>query len=155
MRFLAYRNGWAAARQDRTQVRHMPTALCTIGSEPEDVYMHNERYTFDIENGRVNFGADGTAVKLFMSPNGLGWYKTEPITEPGVLRMLLQGTNEQPVMNVPQAVARGADATHQPDDDEAPYPSRQRALLRGADEQPTMSTPQIAAHGANATPSRQ
>ena len=155
MRFL-WRIGADGQRRAKIERRyHMPTALCTIGSEPEDVYMHNERYTFDSENGRVNFGADGTAVKLFMSPNGLGWYKTEPITEPGVLRMLLQGTNEQPVMNVPRAVACGADATHQPDEDEAPYPSRQRVLLRGADEQPTMSTPQIAAHGANATPSRQ
>ena len=124
---------------------HMPTALCTIGSEPQDVYMHNERYTFDSENGRVNFGADGTAVKLFMSPNGLGWYKTEPITEPEVLRTLLQSTNEQPVMNVPQAMARGSDATHQPDEDKT----------RGTNGQSTVSTLQGAAHGAIATPSRQ
>ena len=34
-----------------------------------------------------------------------------------VLRTLLQGNDEQPVMSVPQAVACGARATHQPEED--------------------------------------
>ena len=84
---------------------HIPTSLCTIGSEPEDVYKRGERYVFDATNGRVNYDKHDKPVKLFMSSNGLGWYQNEPIKDPQVLRALLTGAQVNPTMSVPPVVA--------------------------------------------------
>ena len=56
---------------------------------------------FNEESGRVNYDKEGHAVALYMSPNGLGWYQTEPITEPAVLRTLLVTAKAEVIVPIP------------------------------------------------------
>ena len=74
---------------------YLPEALCNIGSEGEDVYCAKQGYWFDAPVGRVVFDAlkpgetERKQVKLHMSPNNLGWYWMEAITDAAVIRQLL------------------------------------------------------------------
>lgn len=57
-----------------------------------------------MQSGRVNYDKEAHAVALHMSPNGLGWYQTEPITEPAVLRTLLVAAKAEVIVPIPLQV---------------------------------------------------
>ena len=73
----------------------MPGALCNMGSEPEDVYLYNQAYWFGADTCRRVFIRNDPSVpaspdctlqgSLLMSPNRLGWYHMEKITDPAVI----------------------------------------------------------------------
>ena len=111
-----WRTGHDGSRRAKIARRHfMPHALCTIGAEPVDVYTQNEKYMFD-SDGRVNQGS-GITVNLFMSSNGLGWYQNSPITEPDIIRALLETlpANEQPVVAIAKSMLTTATTRKRPD----------------------------------------
>ena len=96
-----YRCGLNGAKVPVLRRKHMlPTALCNIGSEGEDVKKHKQKYVFD-DGGRSMFftppaGGSMVEVKLHMSKNQLGWYWMEEIKDPTVIRELLAGAQVQP-----------------------------------------------------------
>ena len=95
-----YRCGANGVRIPTIRKKHyMPSALCNIGSEPEDVYLYKQAYWFSELDGRQVFLPDketglvdpatSARVSLLMSPNHLGWYHMEEITEPEVIKQLI------------------------------------------------------------------
>jgi len=54
------------------RMENTPKAICSIFSEPEEVYKRGSKFVFTKE-GRVWTLADGKEMRLHMTANHLGW----------------------------------------------------------------------------------
>ena len=81
-----------------------PKAICSIFSEPEEVYMRGGKFLFT-NLGRVWTLADGREMHLHMTANHLGWVKFRPISDSAQVRSLLSQTKNTLIVGVHRAIA--------------------------------------------------
>ena len=81
-----------------------PKAICSIFSEPEEVYKRGGKFTFTNE-GRIWVLAGGKTMRLQMTANHLAWAKFSPVTDSAQVRELLCENNAKLIMNVRRAIA--------------------------------------------------
>ena len=80
-----------------------PKAICSIFSEPEEVYKRGGKFNFTDE-GRIWVLAGGKTMRLHMTANHLAWAKFSPVTDSAQVRKLLCESNAKLVMNVRRAI---------------------------------------------------
>jgi len=81
-----------------------PKAICSIFSEPEEVYKRGGKFNFT-DKGRIWVLSGGKTMRLQMTANHLAWAKFSPVTDSAQVRELLCENNTQLVMNVRRAIA--------------------------------------------------
>ena len=81
-----------------------PKAICSIFSEPEEVYKRGGRFDFT-DKGRLWVLSGGNTMRLHMTANHLAWAKFSPITDSAQVRELLCQNNTKLIMNVRRAIA--------------------------------------------------
>ena len=81
-----------------------PKAICSIFSEPEEVYKRGGRFNFT-DKGRLWVLSGGNTMRLHMTANHLAWAKFSPITDSAQVRELLCQNNTKLIMNVRRAIA--------------------------------------------------
>jgi len=68
---------------------YCPGVICNIISEPQLVYQEKCSITFG-GNGRIITMSDGKKLCLSMTSNGLGWLKSDPITDDATVLAMLE-----------------------------------------------------------------
>ena len=81
-----------------------PKAICSIFSEPEEVYKRGGKFDFT-DKGRLWVLSGGNTMRLHMTANHLAWAKFSPITDSAQVRELLCQNNTKLIMNVRRAIA--------------------------------------------------
>ena len=74
-----------------------PKAICSIFSEPEEVYKRGGRFDFT-DKGRLWVLSGGNTMRLHMTANHLAWAKFSPITDSAQVRELLCQNNTKLIM---------------------------------------------------------
>ena len=88
---------------------HCPDVICDILSESKLVYEEHCTITFTGTAGRVITLLNGKQMNLTMTPNGLGWLKSRPITdEKTVLELLEAGKKKTLVASIPRFSPSGS-----------------------------------------------
>ena len=88
---------------------HCPDVICDIMSESKLVYEEHCTITFNGTAGRVITLLNGKQMSLTMTPNGLGWLKSRPITdEKTVLELLNANEKKAMVVSIPRISPSGS-----------------------------------------------
>ena len=99
---IAFQN--LCALQVLLRMEDTPKAICSIFSEPEEVYKRGGRFDFT-DKGRLWVLSGGNTMRLHMTANHLAWAKFSPITDSAQVRELLCQNNTKLIMNVRRAIA--------------------------------------------------